>query len=370
MRRFPSPLIPALCAAGALLGACPAVLAGAAVSPLERPALVSHRATHSVLLDVTHAGDRLVVVGERGIVLLSDDGGKAWRQAKVPVSVTLTTVRFVNDRTGWAVGHYGVVLKTEDGGESWAVQFDGKRAADLALESAKAIAAAKPDDEAAQRLLADAERLVADGPDKPFLDLFFENENAGYVVGAYNMIFRTEDGGRTWVSWMDRVENPKAVHLYAMRALNGKLYLAGEQGLFARSDDGGRSFRLVATPYTGSYFTAAGYPDGTLVIAGLRGNAFVTADEGKTWRKVEGVPPVNITTAKVVGDTLFMTNFAGQVWVSKDRGATIQPLPIPPLPPLTNLLPRQDGGLLVLSLQGLIPLPAPGAAAANQAGGH
>ncbi len=343
---------------------------GKVASPLERPALVSERATHSVLLDVTRAGDRLVIVGERGIVLLSDDGGKAWRQAHVPVSVTLTTVRFVNEKVGWAVGHFGVVLKTEDAGETWTLQFDGKRAADLALESAKALAASKPDDEAAQRLLADAERLVADGPDKPFMDVHFENENAGFVVGAYNMIFRTEDGGKTWASWMDRVENPKAVHLYALRALNGKLYLAGEQGLFARSDDGGRSFRLVPTPYQGSYFTAATYPDGTLVIAGLRGNAFVTADEGKTWRRIEGVPPVNITTARVAGDTLFLTNFAGQVWASGDRGATMQPLPLPPLPPLTNLLPGEDGGLLVLSLQGLIPLPAPGAAAANQAGGH
>ncbi len=54
--------------------------------------------------------------GERGIVLLSDDAGVSWRQAKVPVSVSLTAVQFVDAEQGWAVGHLGVVLHTQDGG--------------------------------------------------------------------------------------------------------------------------------------------------------------------------------------------------------------------------------------------------------------
>ncbi|MBW2369941.1 MAG: hypothetical protein JRH15_18880, partial [Deltaproteobacteria bacterium] len=52
--------------------------------PLDRPAVMSRGAAHSVLLDVTTAGERLVAVGERGIVVLSDDAGHTWRQAKVP----------------------------------------------------------------------------------------------------------------------------------------------------------------------------------------------------------------------------------------------------------------------------------------------
>ncbi|WP_430515935.1 WD40/YVTN/BNR-like repeat-containing protein, partial [Pseudomonas fluorescens] len=66
------------------------------VALLDQAALQSAKAAHSVLLAVTRAGERLVAVGERGIVLLSDDSGVSWRQAKVPVSVSLTAVQFVD----------------------------------------------------------------------------------------------------------------------------------------------------------------------------------------------------------------------------------------------------------------------------------
>jgi photosystem II stability/assembly factor-like uncharacterized protein len=341
------------------------------VEPPQRPAVVSQQATHSVLLDAALAGTRLVVVGERGIVLLSDDSGATWRQAKVPVSVTLTAVAFVNVKTGWAVGHYGTVLRTDDGGESWKVQLDGVRAAGLAVASAQERAKSAPaDDPKAKALLAEAERLVSDGPDKPFLDLYFESETTGFVVGAYNLIFRTEDGGTSWIPWMDRVDNPKTLHLYAIRPTAGVLYMAGEQGLFLRSTDGGKSFTRVQAPYSGSFFTMSVLPSGAVLAAGLRGNAWVF--EGDAWRKVEPTPPVSFTASALGADqTLYLTHFAGQVLASRDGARSFQPLPLPPLPPLTKVLPMKDG-FLVLSLQGLIKLPAGPPAAgvpAPQAGG-
>jgi photosystem II stability/assembly factor-like uncharacterized protein len=341
------------------------------VEPPQRPAVVSQQATRSVLLDAALAGTRLVVVGERGIVLLSDDSGATWRQAKVPVSVTLTAVAFVNVKTGWAVGHYGTVLRTDDGGESWKVQLDGVRAAGLTVASAQERAKSAPaDDPKAKAFLAEAERLVSDGPDKPFLDLYFQSETTGFVVGAYNLIFRTEDGGTSWIPWMDRVDNPKTLHLYAIRPAGGVLYMAGEQGLFLRSTDGGKSFTRVQAPYSGSFFTMSVLPSGAVLAAGLRGNAWVL--EGDAWRKVEPTPPVSFTASALGADqTLYLTNFAGQVLASRDGARSFQPLPLPPLPPLTKVLPMKDG-LLVLSLQGLIKLPAGPPAAgvpAPQAGG-
>ncbi len=351
-----------LATAGALASGPAPAPTGKAAGPLERPALVSAQARRQVLLDVALAGERLVVVGERGIVLLSDDTGATWRQAKVPVSVTLTAVRFVNAKTGWAVGHYGAVLKTDDAGESWTLQLDGVRAAELALAAAKDRAAKAPaDDTKAAAYVAEAERLVSDGPDKPFLDLFFESETAGFVLGAYNLIFRTEDGGKSWAPWMDRVENPKVLHLYALRPANGALYMAGEQGLLLKSTDGGQRFAKVESPYAGSFFSLLPLPSGEVLAAGLRGNAWVLETTGK-WRKVEPAPPVNITSSILGPDgKIYLTNFAGQVWVSEDGAKSIHPLPLPSLPPLTRFLPLKNGAL-ALSLQGLIPLPPGGAA--------
>src|SRR5471032_3129385 len=83
---------------------------------------------HSLLLDATYAGSRIVTVGEHGIVLLSDDDGATYRQASaVPASATLTAVHFANARDGWAVGHWGEILATTDGGEHWTLNAQTRR---------------------------------------------------------------------------------------------------------------------------------------------------------------------------------------------------------------------------------------------------
>ncbi len=52
------------------------------VDPLDRPAQISVRAVDAMLTAVARAGERLAAVGERGTILLSDNNGKTWRQAK------------------------------------------------------------------------------------------------------------------------------------------------------------------------------------------------------------------------------------------------------------------------------------------------
>src|SRR5471032_2687810 len=75
------------------------------------------------MLSATRAGTRIVAVGDRGVVILSDDNGSTFRQARmVPTSSSLTSVTFTDPSHGWAVGHWGVIVATNDGGETWQLQ--------------------------------------------------------------------------------------------------------------------------------------------------------------------------------------------------------------------------------------------------------
>lgn len=80
------------------------------VSPLQpTPASLSPIATQAPMLAATWAGQRAVSVGGNGIILLSDNRGKSFRQAQwVPISSTLTGVSFADAKSGWAVGHWGL----------------------------------------------------------------------------------------------------------------------------------------------------------------------------------------------------------------------------------------------------------------------
>lgn len=332
---------------GALLVA-QAVGAAPTGDALDRAAVSVRSPERAVLLGAALAGTRTVAVGERGIIALSDDGGRRWLQASSPTSTTLTTVRFVDAARGWAVGHGGVVLATEDGGKTWTRQLDGRRLAQTLVEAARASGDA--------RATRDAERLLADGPDKPLLDLLVLDPKRLLVVGAYGIALGSEDGGKTWSSWMPRLPNPKGLHLYTLRQRGDTLLLAGEQGLVMLSSDAGRSFRRIETPYKGSFFTAELLADQTIVLAGLRGTVLRSADAGANWTPLTVPMPVSITGSSVASDGhLLLANQAG--FVMRLQGDQLLPLHATPLPPLNGLLPHAGGAVLALTVQGAMPVP-------------
>jgi photosystem II stability/assembly factor-like uncharacterized protein len=347
------------------VGAVLAVLAGAvhgatSFPALSRPALQVRAPERQVLLAAAQARQRLVAVGERGLVVLSDDDGISWRQARVvPVSTTLTAVAFADAEHGWAVGHGGVVLHTGDGGATWSRQADGTSLAQAALQAAEQAVRTSAGSAAAQRALKDATALVADGPDKPLLDVYFEDARRGWVVGAYNLAFETSDGGVHWNSISARVDNPKSLHLYAIRAQGQSVYIVGEQGQMQRSVDGGQSFAPLASPYKGSWFALAIESDGAVVAAGMRGSAFRSTDRGDSWQPIAGAPPLSLTSATPLpGGGVLLANQGGQLFTSR-AGAAVRALPVPPLPPLNGLLMLNSGALLTLGVGGALRLPAP-----------
>jgi photosystem II stability/assembly factor-like uncharacterized protein len=325
--------------------------AAALADALALPARAARRPAHSVQLALASAGSRVVAVGERGVILLSDDAGRTWRQAQtVPVSVTLTAVHFASPTRGYAAGHSGVLLQSQDGGETWTRRLQGHEAATLVLQAAQALPASATQ----PRVLAAAQRLVDDGPDKPWLALHFSDAQHGLLLGAYNLALQTADGGTTWQALSPRLDNPQSLHLYTAASQGPAWLLAGEQGLLLQSRNGGASFERLASPYKGSYFTAQPLPDGEWLVAGLRGNVWRSSQAGQQWTQLEGLPPINITVSTRLADgRLLLVNQAGMGFVSADQGHSLQPLALPPGPPLADLLALPDGALVSAGFGGV-----------------
>jgi len=338
-----------LLASLALLAASGAPRA-AYVDVLDAPAQKSALAPQRMLNGAALAGARVVVVGQRGHILYSDDRGRTWTQASVPVSVDLVAVHFPTARKGWAVGHSGVVLATSDGGATWVTQLDGRAAARAMVDHY--------DGQAADASLRDeAKRFVDDGPDKPFLDVWFDDDNVGYVVGAFNLIFRTDDGGAHWVPWFDRTDNPKRYHLYAVRRVGDDVYVAGEQGLVLKLDPKAQRFRAVHTPYDGTYFGITG-KSGSVLVFGLRGNAYRTTDAGASWQKVDTRIPVGLTGGAVSPDgRIVLVSQAGHVLVSSDAGATFEPLAVEPPTPAAAVIAVDAKSMVIAGPRGVRASP-------------
>lgn len=338
----------ALLALGIALGSLQGIAQAATfVDVLDLPAKPSELATRSPLRDVARAGERLVAVGQRGHILYSDDAGKRWQQAGVPVSSDLNSVHFPTPQQGWAVGNDGVVLHSSDGGASWVKQLDGRQIGALVLAHYEALMSAEPDNEQWAQWVAEGQRLVDEGADKPLLDVWFADAQRGYAVGVFNLILRTLDGGRTWQPLQDRTDNPQSLHLNAIAAVGDELYLAGEQGLLLKWDAGQQRFAALPSPYQGTWFGVAG-KEGEVLAYGLRGHVFRSRDGGQSWSQVETGLPVSITASALDerGD-FWLFSLAGHALRSTDDGASFALVPQQALAPVAGAT-RDGANELVL----------------------
>ncbi|MBH2042290.1 MAG: glycosyl hydrolase [Comamonadaceae bacterium] len=357
----------AVACAGLLCGSGQLVAAPVAAE-LDRPAIVVAHPERAVLLGIAAAGKRLVSVGERGLIIVSDDFGLTWRQVATPVSVSLTAVHFVNARSGWAVGHQGVILHSADGGEHWQLQLDGNQAAQLALAAVQAQRTPPNADPLEhERRLKDAERLVEEGVDKPFFDIHFQNDHTGWAIGAYGLCFHTTDGGETWQPWMQHLANPDGLHLYAMTGSGQTLYVAGERGLLLSSSDGGISFHAVHTPYQGSFFTLTSTSPYQLILAGMDGHAYRSDDSGKSWHAlINSGGGTWMASTALSGNRALLADQFGQLMVSQSQANTLVRLDSTPGVPLAAVLQTGDGNLVAVGLRGISRIPLPTVAGAVQ----
>jgi photosystem II stability/assembly factor-like uncharacterized protein len=322
------------------------------VDVLDLPARVSALAINSPLSGMTRAGERVITVGQRGHILFSDDAGQHWQQAAVPASADLTAVNFPTATQGWAVGNDGVVLHSSDAGATWQKQLDGRQIGELLIKHYSALAKAEPDNEQWPLLSAEGQRLLDQGADKPLLDVWFANDKTGYVVGVFNLILRTDDGGQTWTPFQDRTDNPQGFHLNAIASTGDSLYIVGEQGLLLKWDDNGQRFNAVPTPYQGSFFGVLGKP-GEVLVYGLRGNVLRSTDGGQSWSALDSGLHVSITAGLIDarGNYRLFTQ-GGQMLVSQGTGTQMQWVRKPARTPVSAATQSAAGALVVAGSRG------------------
>lgn len=232
----------------------------AAAAPPEKPVAVAKPrpseimplAQRSPMLGLVNTGKHLVAVGDRGEILVSNNG-RNWAQVQTPVRSPLTAVNFIDEMNGWAVGHDATILHTADGGKTWQLQeFNAE------LE-------------------------------KPYLSVLFLDANNGFAIGAYGLASKTSDGGKTWTDLDAPSIRADELHLNDIIKLgNGNLLIAGEQGLLGLSSDNGNTWEKLTSPYEASLFGALPVGDKGALVFGLRGNVFINKDvQSKDWTKIE-----------------------------------------------------------------------------------
>ena len=185
---------------------------------------------------------------ESGFVKTSD-GGRTWTRSAVPGVKFISKIFFITPEVGWIAGEselsedingrVAYVLRTDDGGRSWtSCQIP-------------------------------SERGVAD-----IQDLFFLNAADGWLITWHfnnggTHLFRTRDGGKTWLLDSDRTIQGLGKWLSVVRFLNSNVGFA-----FNRED---QVDAVAEPPATGVVAAAEAGPTDS-------GNLLYTEDGGEHWQ--------------------------------------------------------------------------------------
>lgn len=270
----------------ALSGVFAATLSYAASPAQQIPAMPSPLASKALLTASTRAGGRVVAVGAYGNIIYSVATANSevpeWRQANVPTQRLLTSVTFINDREGWAGGHDALILHTTDGGENWQIQYeDPKPKGDLP---------------------------------KPIMAIEFSDKLNGIAVGAFSLMLKTADGGKTWApvdtrTLYDELEakgQEPEPNLYAILKLGDEFFMVGELGTLLKYSPAGEArgepWRIIKSPYEGTFFGARQFSSRDIFIYGLRGHLFRSVDQGETWQAINTGTTANINDVIEVSD--------------------------------------------------------------------
>jgi photosystem II stability/assembly factor-like uncharacterized protein len=291
-------------------------------------------AKKSLLLASDKFNSLTVLVGERGHILYSGNEGDTWTQAKVETKATLTNIFLFNEQVGWAVGHDAVILKTTDGAKTWKKVFS-------AIEE-----------------------------EAPLLDVYFKDALQGIAIGAYGLMFVTEDGGSNWKKTElnlshnnekdDDTDDLEFTEVYDLHlndianAGNKRFYIATEAGHILRSDDDGKTWLNLNSPYHGSFFGVLPLSFDQVLVYGLRGNIYRSSDAGNTWDKIEIDTKEMLTNANVTSnEQILVTGLGGTLLKSQDNGKTFSTINLKHRNGLSSLTELNDGSLLLTGEVGI-----------------
>jgi len=187
--------------------------------------------------------DRAVAVGNSGVVLITADAGRTWREIDVPrseVANKLMQVRVYAEGVGWSVGEMGAVFKTRDYGTTWTRVMKEK--------------------------------------DQAWNDIFFVGDD-GWMVGEFGRIALTHDGGENWVS----IDSPIASSLMSVHFRDADNGVAvGLSGAVLVTGDGGLNWKEVSR-VTREHLNCVIWDDNRWIAVGNKGIRVIGVADGSSW---------------------------------------------------------------------------------------
>jgi photosystem II stability/assembly factor-like uncharacterized protein len=242
------------------------------------------------------------VVGSRGTLLSTNDGGKTWQAKRSSTEDVVRDIFFVDDQNGWMVVEVNLfqlktkedprayLMKTNDGGEHWTrvnikgVDVDARLVRAVftrggrgwVFGEAGTIYATRDSGETWTRLQSPTRHLLLGG--------MFLDDDRGWLVGAGSTIIQTSDGGDTWSKSEVPQISTEPVRFNSTSFVNNRLgWAVGSAGNVYRTINGGRSWQVQNSGITTDLLDVKFLDAVEGWAVGSEGTIIYTNDGGLHW---------------------------------------------------------------------------------------
>ncbi|MCC7212221.1 MAG: hypothetical protein E3K40_05295 [Candidatus Brocadia sp.] len=266
------------------------------------------------------------VVGDKGTILHTVDGGKTWNSQTSGTGADLTAVQFMNVNQGWAIGGGGTILYTVDGGKEWASQTSGTKAMLYAMQFMDANQGWAVGNGGTIIHTVDGGKTwnpQTSGTNEWLTTVLFLDENQGWVAGDGGTILHTVDGGKIWNSQTSGV----GVGLTDVEFLDeNQGWSVGFDGKILHTVDGGKTWN-PQTSGTTEWLTDVEFVDENQGWAvGSEGTILHTVDGGKTWNSQTSGMKEWLTAVQFLDvNQGWAVGFKGTILYTVDGGKTWNP---------------------------------------------
>jgi photosystem II stability/assembly factor-like uncharacterized protein len=304
-----------------------------------------------------HDPDRLFANNYGGGNFLSEDGGKTWVVASLGYTgAQVRAIDIAPDNPAWViVSARSGIFKSFNGGETWQGMIYPEAAG---LEwNAVAVDPGQPDhilaannwmgkiveswDGGRSWFLADIHlremegwREISFAPSHP--EIVYAGSGSFFSAGGFDNnipssgVYRSVDGGRTWVSANDEHTKNANITDIVVHPFDPSYVLAAApaEGLFLTRDFGDHWSKIHTLPSEPRPLSVAFNPwDSEEIFVGMElGGLFATMDSGGSWsRRYSGLTPEATVTSIVFSptnqETLFISTIESGVFISQNGGS-------------------------------------------------
>jgi len=230
----------------------------------------------------------------RGEVYRTVDGGQAWERTfnfrDIIGETILWDISFTDSLTGFALLRTGMGLsrgyRTNDGGYTW---------------------------------------TIISNPDVHGRRMSFFDQQHGWILGEFDKVFITTDGGNTWQTALTHAGDKRQNSVFFLNETKG--WICGDAGLMLSSEDGGLTWHKLTSPTYNDVRDMFFIDENRGWVGARWGTIAATEDGGQTWQWQVAAPSNHLksvffldeNTGFAVGNHNYVhTKDGGQTWVHTD----------------------------------------------------